>query len=277
MNDNSNDKSNYNESCGPMWDKKRSSSALAVSGRSDDPREHALARVGEAVNKLGALVRAGETVEADAQRLLLALASYGEGSRRGRYAFTSAELCGVEHKVSGKRTVEERGIDDKGEPVTRKAEEDAWGWFPTPTEQACGIPGARLSDAASLLVARGWAEKLDAGPFAPDCDFHEVKLTAQGREAAQKWVGAVAERASAASESTFPSIFADPKPVTREKTDLEALQAMLTRAKVSYAVDGGDESTGTTAVGLKDIAVFTFGEDGKLMGVGKTESACPSV
>lgn len=200
------------------------------------------------LQKVAATVASGADVQADAQRVMLKLATYGEGDRLGKYAFSSTEL-----------------INDLVIPVYASAVEPV----------AAVSAGSRLRDAVSYLKSRGYADTTEDGEFAPGTDFHEVKLTTLGRDATQSFVKKHVSANGGGEGDRMPSLFDDlpggPAPPMAPSNDRDTFTAMLSRARIRHGVEH-DEDGGVTHVEVKtsrSLGYFTFDVDGKLLGVSK--------
>lgn len=203
-----------------------------------------LAKRDEGFNKIGAVIASGASVPADARKLALMLASYGEGDRLGKYAFSSTELAG--RPAATRKDAHDREYD---EPAV---------------VGSLGISGARLRDAVAFLKERGWAKTTEDGEFASGCDFHEVSLTATGRSTIQGRVAAGDETLGMGMPSLDgPGGGFEDKP--RAQSDRDTMMAMYAKAKVNVTVTHGEGVTVLTVNGLD----HTFDEDGKLIGTAK--------
>lgn len=277
-----------------MFDKKKSvfdtgnesggQHALVKQVRDADASENqALAVQHAQVGKLAQVVASGADVRSDAQKLLYFLASYGEGDRIGKYAFSSGELVGLRATKRSSASVVGSGADAR--------------WVETMEEvpgveasvRDLALTGPRLSDAANYLKSLGWAKLTHDGEFGIDCNFHEVSLTDAGRAAAQGAVKRAGSRAKDGGSVGFDDLspFAplDPPAPAAERCDRDTFTAMLSNARIKYSVEhlsgggggdagasdnGGDEEEMTTVeVGKgKHRFEFTFDCNGKLTGCG---------
>lgn len=202
----------------------------------------ALERRSESFGKIGALIQSGASVQADARKLALMLASYGEGERLGKYAFSSSELAG--RPAATRKDAHDRSYD---EPAVAGS---------------LGIPGPRLNDAVLFLVERGWAKTTDDGEFAPGTSFHEVSLTATGRSSIQGKVAAGDETLGMMPSMDGPSGGGSAAP---PQSDRDAMMAMYAKARINVNVTHGDGVTVLTVNGLEN----TFDEYGALIGTAK--------
>lgn len=248
----------------------------------------ALALAHKQVGKLATLVASGNTVTADAQRLLLFLASYGDGERMGKYVFTSGELCGLPaaKKAAGQSKVKMQDPDmSPNDPlnVARERIVDDFVTVPAspPTDDgvALGLEGPKLNDAVKVLVSRAWAKTTDDGEFGIGCDFNELSLTEAGRMAAQGAVKKAGLKAGASFESFdgLPGLFDEPGSVGfggAAQAERDQLTSMLARAKIGFGVDHvEDEGVSVVSIKGKNARVeFTFNTDGQLEGVGLSKA-----
>lgn len=204
-----------------------------------------------------ASIAAGPSVRMDAQALVVMIATYGEGDKRGKFAFSSTELAGA--------------------PAGSNKDTGAsWGAVEGSLKGPDGksISGPRLRDAVAFLVGKGWAKTTDDGEFASGTDFHEVSLTATGRDL----VHGAASAALAGGGNVpggdlfggFPDFGAPAASVAPVLSDRDAFANMLAKAKVAFATDPNDEGTDITlSVKRKPLVVFTFDVNGALEGVGE--------
>ncbi len=228
--------------------------------RSENFRGNQNALVRPEVRESLAKIATGPNIKHDAQAVMLKLASYGEGDRRGKYAFSSTELCGISVAATSReiRTYPDQNGVSK---VTGVETFDAIPASPVPGADGTPLTGVRLRDAVNFMCSKGWATTTQDGPYAPGTDFHEVSLTPAGRD-----VMHVA--ATNGGLPDFGNLDGPMRGAVAERSDRDALLTMLARARVKLTT-GHDEDSGTTVVEIGTYAAFTFDSDGELIGVGR--------
>ncbi len=239
----------------------------------------------EGANKMARIIAEGKDAQMDAQKVMYFLASYGEGDELGKFVFSSTELVGraaYERDVRDITYVKDPVNDPAGigsgipQESVRKVPVAALP--PSDDGLKLAMSGIRLRDAVHILRDRDWVATEEDGDFGQDCDFSTVKLTAKGREIALVAVKKMLTKGGVDFTEGFggmPDLFDGSFGSAPQLTDMQQQQAMLTKAKVTFAVEHdekGDEGRGTATIVVNGKPAFTFNAEGSLLNTSKDAS-----